>query len=73
MATPAPRYPTEALINGKWVKGAASFPVTDPATGKIIANVPDLELRRPRLPSTRRSAPFPHGPAKTAKERGAIA
>ena len=28
------KFPTNALIDGKWVSGAKSFAVTDPATGE---------------------------------------
>jgi succinate-semialdehyde dehydrogenase/glutarate-semialdehyde dehydrogenase len=72
MATPAPRYPTEALIDGKWVKGATSFPVTDPATGKIIANVPDLGAAETTAAIDAAQRALPAWSAKTAKERGAI-
>ncbi len=33
---------SQALINGEWVTGAASFAVTDPATGQELAQVPNL-------------------------------
>ncbi|MFT7774945.1 NAD-dependent succinate-semialdehyde dehydrogenase [Roseateles sp.] len=33
---------SQALINGEWVAGAASFAVTDPATGQELAQVPNL-------------------------------
>ncbi|MDR7268862.1 succinate-semialdehyde dehydrogenase/glutarate-semialdehyde dehydrogenase [Pelomonas saccharophila] len=33
---------TQALINGNWVDGPASFAVTDPATGRELAQVPNL-------------------------------
>ena len=72
MAAPAPRYPTEALIDGKWVKGAASFPVTDPATGKIIATVPDLGAAETTAAIDAAQRALPAWSAKTAKERGAI-
>ncbi|MDR7334934.1 NAD-dependent succinate-semialdehyde dehydrogenase [Roseateles asaccharophilus] len=32
----------QALINGEWVNGSASFSVTDPATGRELAQVPNL-------------------------------
>ena len=33
---------TQALINGEWIAGPASFAVTDPATGAALAQVPNL-------------------------------
>ncbi|HEY1130128.1 MAG TPA: NAD-dependent succinate-semialdehyde dehydrogenase [Roseateles sp.] len=33
---------SQALINGEWVTGATSFTVTDPATGRELAQVPNL-------------------------------
>ena len=33
---------TQALINGEWVVGAETFAVTDPATGRELAQVPNL-------------------------------
>ncbi|MGT4071615.1 UNVERIFIED_CONTAM: hypothetical protein I5919_22830, partial [Aeromonas hydrophila] len=33
---------TQALINGEWVAGPGSFAVTDPATGRELAQVPNL-------------------------------
>ena len=33
---------TQALVNGEWVSGNASFAVTDPATGQHLAAVPNL-------------------------------
>ena len=39
---------TDALINGKWVKGKARFDVSDPATGRKLADVTDLGAREAR-------------------------
>lgn len=33
---------TQALINGEWVGGSATFAVNDPATGRELAQVPNL-------------------------------
>ncbi|MCE4554886.1 NAD-dependent succinate-semialdehyde dehydrogenase [Pelomonas cellulosilytica] len=33
---------SQALINGEWVGGSESFAVTDPATGRELARVPNL-------------------------------
>ncbi|SEL59326.1 NAD-dependent succinate-semialdehyde dehydrogenase [Parapedobacter koreensis] len=35
---------TQAYINGKFIKGRKSFDVINPATGEIIASVPDLTI-----------------------------
>jgi succinate-semialdehyde dehydrogenase/glutarate-semialdehyde dehydrogenase len=33
---------TDALIGGEWIKGAARFDVTDPATGAKLVDVANL-------------------------------
>ena len=35
---------TRAYINGAWVEGDATFPVHNPATGDLIANVADITI-----------------------------
>lgn len=72
MSTPAPKYPTEALIDGKWVKGSKSFAVTDPATGNTIAQVPDLGPVETTAAIDAAHRALPAWSAKTAKERGTI-
>ncbi|OBT74371.1 hypothetical protein VF21_06801 [Pseudogymnoascus sp. 05NY08] len=32
----------KSFISGEWVSGSTTFPVDDPATNKIIANIPSL-------------------------------
>ena len=50
-----------AYIDGKWMAGTngASFPVTDPATGAVIANVAPSTKATLRPPSTRAWLGFP--------------
>lgn len=59
-------------IDGQWVKGSASFPVVNPATGQVIASVP--MLGRQETEQAIASAKTAQGPwaAKTAKERAAV-
>jgi succinate-semialdehyde dehydrogenase/glutarate-semialdehyde dehydrogenase len=68
----APWYPTKALINGEWISGTSTFPVTNPATGEEIARVPNLGPSETRLAIDAASAAFPAWSAKTAKERAQI-
>ncbi|KAI1371678.1 succinate-semialdehyde dehydrogenase [Hypoxylon crocopeplum] len=35
----------EALIGGEWVGSSSTFPVYDPATNKVIANIPNLKTQ----------------------------
>jgi succinate-semialdehyde dehydrogenase/glutarate-semialdehyde dehydrogenase len=65
-------YPTAALIDGVWVTSADTFPVTDPATGKEIARVPNLGAKEARLAVDAAHKAFPAWAAKTAKERSII-
>jgi succinate-semialdehyde dehydrogenase/glutarate-semialdehyde dehydrogenase len=68
----APWYPTKALINGEWISGTSTFPVTNPATGEEIARVPNLGPSETRLAIDAASAALPAWSAKTAKERAQI-
>ena len=68
----APWYPTKALINGEWIAGSSTFPVTNPATGAEIARVPNLGAAETRLAIDAASAALPAWSAKTAKERAQI-
>lgn len=38
------QYRNQAFVNGKWVSSSSgkTFPVTNPATGEHIADVPDM-------------------------------
>ncbi len=65
---------TSAYINGEWV-GADSgqtLPVTNPATGAIIAQIPDMGAAETRRAIDAAEAAWPAWRSKTAKERAAI-
>lgn len=70
--TAAQRFPTSALIDGQWVSGTKTFPVTDPATGETIAHVPDLGAAETRNAIDAAARALPAWSAKTAKERAQI-
>ncbi len=63
---------TEALINGKWVSVAAKFDVTDPATGAVLAQVPNLGAADAEAAIAAANAAWPAWKAMPAKARGAI-
>jgi len=61
-------------VNGEWC-GAASgrtFPVTNPATGATLAQVPDMDAADARRAIEAANAAWTGWRAKTAKERAAI-
>jgi succinate-semialdehyde dehydrogenase/glutarate-semialdehyde dehydrogenase len=66
------KFPTNALIDGKWVSGAKSFAVTDPATGETLAHVPDLGVGEARAAIDAAARALPAWSGKTAKERAQI-
>jgi succinate-semialdehyde dehydrogenase/glutarate-semialdehyde dehydrogenase len=68
----AKKFPSAALIDGKWVTSDKTFPVYDPATGAEIAAVPDLGAEDAMRAIDAASQAFPAWSAKTAKERAAI-
>ena len=63
---------TDALINGQWVQGSARFDVNDPATGRKLADVPNLGAAEAELAVNAANAAWPAWRAKTAKQRHAI-
>ncbi|HYD94362.1 MAG TPA: NAD-dependent succinate-semialdehyde dehydrogenase [Noviherbaspirillum sp.] len=63
---------SQAYLNGAWVEGNASFPVTNPADGTTITAVPNLGAEDTRKAIDAASAAFPLWSAKTAKERAGI-
>lgn len=65
-------YPTEALIGGTWMSSQITFPVTNPATGAVIADVPDLGKRETEAAISAAHAAFHPWAARPAKERSAI-
>ena len=66
------KFPTSALIDGKWVTSTKTFPVLNPATGETIANVPDMGADETRQAIDAAERAFPGWAAKTAKERANI-
>jgi succinate-semialdehyde dehydrogenase/glutarate-semialdehyde dehydrogenase len=63
-----------AYIDGQWLtaKSGKTFPVDNPATGEIIANVPDLGAQETRQAIDAAHRAFPDWSKKTAKERAVI-
>src|SRR5580692_161355 len=61
-----------AYIDGQWVTASKTFPVDNPATGEIIANVPDLGASETRQAIEAANRAFPAWSKKTAKERAVI-
>ena len=64
---------TQALINGNWVDGPASFAVTDPATGRELAQVPNLGRPAAEEAIAAAANALNAWRSKPAKERAAIA
>ncbi|MGD0215875.1 MAG: aldehyde dehydrogenase family protein [Terriglobales bacterium] len=64
------------LINGEWVasRSAKTFPVYDPSTEEVIAQVPDANAEDANRAVAAAKAAFEEGPwaASTAQERGRI-
>ncbi len=63
---------TDALINGHWVKGASRFDVHDPATGKKLADVANLNAKDAEVAIDAANAAWPAWRNKTSKERSII-
>ena len=63
-----------AYIDGQWVtsKSGKTFSVDNPATGEIIAEVPDLGAQEARHAIDAAHRAFPSWSKKTAKERAVI-
>jgi len=63
---------TQALINGEWVSGSATFAVADPATGRELAQVPNLGRPEVDAAIAAASNALSAWRAKPAKERAAV-
>ncbi len=63
---------TRAYINGAWVEGEMTFPVHNPATGDLIANVADVSIEGTAQTIDAAYAAKKAWAAQTGKERGAI-
>jgi len=64
----------QSYINGEWVSAedGATFPVTNPADGSLVAHVPELDVAGARAAIEAADAAWPAWRSKTAKERSAI-
>ncbi|XP_054280197.1 glutarate-semialdehyde dehydrogenase [Macrosteles quadrilineatus] len=65
---------TEAFINGKWVsaKSGKTFQVTNPATGQVIASVPDMDVTDTKVAIEAANEAFKTWGKTTAKERSVL-
>jgi succinate-semialdehyde dehydrogenase / glutarate-semialdehyde dehydrogenase len=63
---------TQALINGQWVDSPQRFAVTDPATGAVLAEVPNLGGVDTEAAIDAANKAWPAWRAMTAKARAAI-
>ncbi len=63
-----------AYINGKWesADGGKSFPVTNPASGDVLAQVADCGVAETQRAIAAAEAALPDWRAKTAAQRGAL-
>ena len=62
----------KAYVDGAWLAGAKTFPVTDKATGATLANVADVDAAAARRAIEAAHRAFPAWRKKLAKERAAI-
>ncbi len=62
---------TDAFINGQWRSGAGRFAVTDPATGRHLADVADVSAGQVREAIAAAEAAWPAWRALTGKARHA--
>lgn len=64
----------KAYINGKWItaQNKKTFTVSNPATGEIIASVPDMDQKDTKAAISSAKAALPVWKALTAKERSHI-
>jgi succinate-semialdehyde dehydrogenase/glutarate-semialdehyde dehydrogenase len=63
---------TNALIDGHWVAGSARFAVNDPATGRKLADVPNLGAKETEAAIAAANAAWPAWRTLTAKQRHTI-
>jgi len=62
----------QAYIDGAWFSAAATFPVADPASGEVLAQVPELGAAETRRAIEAANAAWPAWRNQTAKQRAAI-
>lgn len=65
-------FKTEALIDGQWVAGSGRFAVSDPATGRRLAEVANLGASETEAAIAAANAAWPAWRARTAKQRAAV-
>jgi len=67
-------FRTRCYIDGAWcdADSGRTFPITDPATGAVLAEVPDMGAAETRRAIEAANAALPAWRAKTGKERAAI-
>ncbi|MBU6407993.1 MAG: NAD-dependent succinate-semialdehyde dehydrogenase [Alphaproteobacteria bacterium] len=65
-------FPTSAFIGGAWFESARTFPVVNPASGVLIAEVSDLGGDETEAAIRAAEAAFPAWSGHLAKERAAI-
>ncbi len=65
---------TQAYIGGEWVDGpqGATFDVTDPASGELIASVADAREEETEAAVAAARSAFPEWAARTAHDRAQI-
>lgn len=65
---------TEAYVNGKWVSSVTgkTFDITNPATGELIATIPDMNREDVRLAIDAADAAWPSYRDLTANERAGL-
>jgi hypothetical protein len=63
-----------AFVDGTWVEATsgAIYPIIDPATGEVLAEVPAMDADDARRAIEAADRAFPGWAAKTASERGAL-
>src|SRR6202045_490610 len=64
----------QAYIDGRWcdADNGRSFPVTDPATGELLAQVPDMQATETRRAIEAAKTAWPDWRRKTAKDRAVL-
>ncbi len=63
---------TRAWLDGQWVDASSRFPVTNPADGSVIVEVPNQGPKEAELAIAGAAKAFPGWAAKTGKERAQL-
>jgi succinate-semialdehyde dehydrogenase/glutarate-semialdehyde dehydrogenase len=64
--------PDAGFVGGEWVQGVQRFDVTNPATGEVLASLPDLGVIEIRTAIAAAAAVQPAWAARTGKERAGL-